>query len=611
MAEDPRLALARKYHLSGLDGEAWAMAQDLLTDSPSTATLLLAAEIGIERNEFVFVISYCDRILTTEPGNASAHFYRALALEKSGRLSEAHDAYRRSLDLRQDNAIAWNNLGNLLDQLGQSGKAVDAFRKAIDLSPDDPRPQSNLGVALMGQGLFSAAAETLTASLALDPDNAAARINLGAVDIERGYPERGLLHFDQALELDPNNRDASDNRLFALHYETEDPSLLWRAHRAWAQTVRQSPRGVKSSGERSRKLRLGYVSPDFRRHSVSFFSEPLLAAHDRKNFEIYCYSNTVVVDDVTARFKASADHWRDVQNLDTDEAATLIRNDGIDILVDLAGHTMGNRLDVFAVRAAPIQVTALGYPDTTGLTAIDARLCDGVTDPLGTADQYASERLMRLETGLHCYAAPADAPPVAALPCLKAGHVTFGSFNKLAKISQTTVSIWAKILTVVPNARLLLKSKALTEPATRERLTARFAAHGVAADRLELMGWSPGDRAHLELYAGVDIALDPTPYNGTTTTCEALWMGVPVITLAGRAHAGRVGSSLLTTIGCPENICATPEAYVRRAAALAAEPKVLVDVRKSLRQRVAASALCNAPAYARAVEAVYRSLWNA
>jgi predicted O-linked N-acetylglucosamine transferase (SPINDLY family) len=296
--------------------------------------------------------------------------------------------------------------------------------------------------------------------------------------------------------------------------------------------------------------------------------------------------------------------------LSDDEVAERIRADGIDILVDLAGHTANNRLRVFARKPAPVQVTWLGYPSTTGLTAIDYRLVDVVTDPVGAADTWASETLVRLEGGFLCYGALMDAPEPTVPPCIKTGTLTFGSFNYPAKVSAATLDAWAALLSRLPQARLLLKGKPFADPATRALFLARLGERGVPAERVELVAWLSSTIAHLALYNRVDIALDPFPYNGTTTTCDALWMGVPVITWAGDRHAARVGASLLTTVGQTELIARDPDDYVATAAALAGDLDRLAALRAGLRARLQASPLCDAAGFARALESAYREMWR-
>ena len=359
-----------------------------------------------------------------------------------------------------------------------------------------------------------------------------------------------------------------------------------------------------------RRLRVGYVSPDFRRHSVSYFLEPLLAAHDRAGFEIFCYAEVIQPDEVTARLQRHADHWLITAGMPDDALAARIRADGIDILIDLAGHTAGNRLPLFARRPAPIQATWLGYPNTTGLPAIDYRLADAISDPPGWGDALASETLLRLPGGFLCFGPPVHAPPPGVPPCLAAGAVTFGSFNNPAKISLPTIESWSAILKRLPDARLLLKSRQLVDAMTWVLLRTRFAERGIPANRVDMLGFQADTVSHLEVYHRVDIALDPFPYNGATTTCEALWMGVPVVTLAGDRHAARVGASLLSRVGLDGLIAASRDEYVERAVDLAGDRERLAALRSTLRPDMAASSLCDATAFARGVEAAYRGIWE-
>jgi predicted O-linked N-acetylglucosamine transferase (SPINDLY family) len=339
---------------------------------------------------------------------------------------------------------------------------------------------------------------------------------------------------------------------------------------------------------------------------MAFFVEPLLRHHDPAVVEVFAYSGVAAPDAVTRRMESLVPRWRSMVGLDTDRLFDLIRADGIDILVDFSGHTQGNRLDVFARRPAPVQITGIGYPGSTGLGVFDGRLCDAVTDPPEN-DAFSSEPPLRLGTGMHCYLPPDDAPPPRPRD---GGPPTFGSFNKLAKVSDAAIDLWARVLRRVPDALLKLKSKPLAEAATRDDIAARFAAAGVGRDRLILSGWLPEDRDHLAAYHDVDVALDTFPYNGTTTTCEALWMGVPVLTLAGRGHAARVGASLMTSAGLTGWIVERAEMFAPRAAVLCGDRSRLAQLRRTLRGQVQASPLCDGKSYARGVEDAYRALWR-
>jgi predicted O-linked N-acetylglucosamine transferase (SPINDLY family) len=312
---------------------------------------------------------------------------------------------------------------------------------------------------------------------------------------------------------------------------------------------------------------------------------------------------------MTERLKQRSHHWHNIRGKTDDDVAALIRADAIDILIDLAGHTENNRLPVFARKPAPVQVTYLGYPNTTGLRTIDYRLTDIEADPPGQ-EPYHTEQLVRLPHGFLCYTSPPDAPAVTALPTSTVGHVTFGSFNNLAKMTPEVIGLWAQILKAIPGSRLVIKNKSMKDGPTRERYLALFRETGITEDRLDFVAWIPEAADHLGAYAHVDIALDTFPYNGTTTTCEALWMGVPVITLAGERHAARVGVSLLTRVGLTELIAQSPEEYVKLAVELAADTERLVQLRAGMRERMKHSPLCDAKSFTRDLETAYRGMWR-
>jgi predicted O-linked N-acetylglucosamine transferase (SPINDLY family) len=363
----------------------------------------------------------------------------------------------------------------------------------------------------------------------------------------------------------------------------------------------------------ARKLRVGYVSADFRQHAVASFIEPIIAAHDRTQVSVTCYSDGMP-DAVTARLRevARPDAWRDVRPLTDEALARQIIDDKIDILVDLAGHTSGNRLLTFARRPAPVQITYCGYPGTTGLAAIGWRLTDALADPPGDADRQHAEQLWRLPHGFLCFQPDPELGTPSRPPCSLNGGtaVTFGSFNNLSKLGDEVLAAWARILEGVPGSRLFLKSRALTDEEPRQRLRRVFADHGIAPQRLEFAPYAATTQDHLSLYSQVDLALDPFPYNGTTTTCEALWMGVPVLSLGGKTHAGRVGASLLNAVGFPELVVGSIDKYVAAAVALAADRERLATYRAELRPRMTSSPLTNPRLITADIESAYREMWR-
>ena len=534
-----------------------------------------------------------------------------------GRHREAHTCFEKAVRLKPDYFLALTNLGNTLATLGQADAAVDCYRRSLHVAPAETATWANLGTALTQIDRHLEAVEACGKAIALDSANPDGHHNLALALYPIGRLEEATQAMRRAVALRPDSSRGWGALLLILNYRPDvTPHMLWQEHRLWGERHGRTreelgllPSPVPLAG---RRLRVGYVSGDFREHSVAYFLEPILAHHDRDHVEVFCYSEFAHAkqDAVTARLQAFAEHWIDTQGLDDLALARRMREDGIDILVDLAGHTAGNRLLALAYRPAPVQVSYLGYVNTTGLPAMDYRLTDEWADPPGQ-EAFHTERLVRLPHGFLCYRPPDDAPEVALLPAQTAGYVTFGSFNMLPKTTPQVIALWARLLQTLPNARLVLKNKSLRDPGTAERCAALFAAQGIDSRRLELIGWLPSRQEHLGLYSRIDIGLDTFPYNGATTTCEALWMGVPVITLAGDRHAGRVGVSLLSRLGLSEFIADTPEDYVARAVALAQDRDALARLRAGLRERMAQSSLCDARAFTRALEEVYRACWHA
>jgi len=565
------------------------------------------------RGQFDLAAKCYREAIGLEPAQAEIHFHLGNVLFVQGKIEEAGDAYREAIRLHPDYAEAHLNLANVLRPQGRLDEALVAYGEAIKLMPRYAKAHTNLGVTLQELGRLTEAVAAGRHAIALQPDLADAHSNLAVALWHQGKLDEAAAEFRRAIALQPDHARTFSSLLFCLQYDDRLTDDLFAEHRAFGTRFgRPLPERVAYGNDRdpTRRLRIGYVSPDFRWHSVAFFIEPLFQEHDRASVEVFCYADVTRPDGVTGHLRGLVDHWVDSAWLSDNALAERIRHDGIDILVDLAGHTATNRLLVFAGKPAPIQVTWLGYPDTTGLAAMDYRLVDAVTDPPGAADAAATETLLRLDGGFLCYGGVGGGPEPTDPPCLSTGIVTFGSFNNPAKLSGATYDAWAALLTRLPQARLLLKGSPFGDPDTRSLYLARFAERGVDAGRVELMPRLPAVDVHFSIYNQVDIALDPYPYNGTTTTCEALWMGVPVVTLRGDRHAGRVGASLLTQIGLTEFIADSVEDYVATTAALAQDPARLVALRRSLRPRIQASPLCDAGAFARKIEAAFRMMWR-
>jgi predicted O-linked N-acetylglucosamine transferase (SPINDLY family) len=481
----------------------------------------------------------------------------------------------------------------------------------------EPRaePLNNLGVLLRRLGRLEEATRPLKLAIKLDPGHSQASNNLAITEADQGRLHDAEKRLIASLERDPSYAVGHSNLVYFLNFRDDvDGRRLFEAHLEWGRRHAE-PRAPEAPPEPAnpdplRRLRVGYVSPDFRRHSVSYFFAPVLEAHDRDRFEIFCYAELYNPDEVTERLRAASDGWVSITGLREDAAARRIEQDRVDILVDLAGHTADNRLLLFALRPAPIQVSWLGYPNTTGMRAMDYRLADAVVEPPGLADEQSVERVVRLPHGFHCYEPPADAPAVTPLPAASSRTVTFGSFNDLKKIQPAVIRSWARIMQRVPGSRLWLKCSSFGDAPTRELYAEAFERHGIERDRLTMIPRVASTREHLELYGRIDIALDSFPYNGTTTTCEALWMGVPVVALWGDRHAGRVSASLLGRVGLEDWVAEDPGSYEELAVSWGSRLEDLARLRAGLRQRIAESPLCDPRRITRSIECAYRQMWR-
>jgi len=530
----------------------------------------------------------CRQAVSANPNVVNAHFNLGVALNAQSKVYDAIQSFRQAVTLKPDHILALFNLGTALQRVFLLDEALSCYLRVLDIkaTPADHVPVD-----------FSATVHHYLANV------------LKA----QGRMEEAIVHYRQALSLNPGITGAHSDMLLALNYDPPNPEIVFDEHLKWGK--RQAYAGPivyqhRQSRAPDRPLRVGYLSPDLYLHAVTFFFEPLLANHDRSMIVPVCYSETMKPDAVTARLRSLSAQWRDISSMSDDQAASQIHADEIDILVDLAGHMGENRLTVFSRKAAPIQVSWLGYPNTTGLTTIDYRLTDALADPPGLTDRFYTERLFRLPRGFLCYRPTESAPAIGSLPSQTKGAITFGSFNNLSKITPGTIEVWSSILHAVPRSRLILKNASFTDIPTQQPYCQAFEKHGIGRDRLEFRGLNWALTDHQVVYNEIDIALDPFPYNGTTTTCEALWMGVPVITLAGKMHAGRVGVSILTQMELTDFIADSADDYVRIAVELANNPIRLSDLRSTLRQRMTASPLCDAKAFARAVEEAYRAMWR-
>ena len=552
-----------------------------------------------------------ERALILKPGYAEAHNNLGNVLMGQGKRDEAAACYERALRLKPDYAEAHNNLGNVLKDRDELDEAAACYQRALELKPDYALAHYNLGLLWQVRGNLDEAVACYRQALRWDPAYTEAQNNLGNALKDQGALDEAVASFRRAMELNPNLPTAHSNLLYTLIFSPGyDAQAILEEHRHWSRRFAEPLSDLiqphLNDCSAHRRLRVGYVSADFRDHAMSFVTVPVLSAHDHENFEIHCYSDVARPDEITARLRSLADVWRSIAGLSDEQVAGLVRADGIDILVDLTMHMALNRLLVFARKPAPVQVSWLAYPGTTGLSTIDYRLTDPYIDPPGLHDLNYSEESIRLPDTFWCYDPLAAEPAVNALPAKENGCITFGCLNNFCKVNDSVLKLWAQVLTAVDGSRLLLLAP---EGSVRRRTLDLLEREGVSRDRVTFVARQPR-RRYLELYHRIDIGLDTFPYNGHTTSLDGFWQGVPVVTLVGDTPVARAGLSLLTNLGLPELVAETPDQFVSIAVALAGDVPRLVELRATLRDRLRASPLSDAPRFARMIEAAYREMWR-
>ena len=548
-----------------------------------------------------------------DPNNAEGHNNLGIVLRRQGKFKEAIECYEQALKLRPTYAEAHINLGIALEYQNRLGEAARCYNKAIHCNPNLSEAHNNLGNVLRLQGKLTEAAKCYEQALKLHPNYLDAAANLGGILKDRGLIDEAIQYYRQVLTNYPHVPSMHSNLVFTLNYSaTLDRASILAEHEHFYQQHAANLTSLEllhqNSPEPNKKLKIGYVSGDFRSHSASYFTLPILKQHNHEKFDIYCYYTENRKDQVTETIKQLADHWLDCAHFSDDALAQRIREDQIDILVDLSGHTAGNRLLVFARKPAPVQVTYMGYPSTTGIKTIDYRITDYYLDPEGTI--YGPEKPLHMPADLICYMPPDNTPSVNELPAKQKGYITFGCFNHYYKLNQPLLEVWAKILQRVPNAKLLLKSKVLANDSeTQHYLETQLLLLGIATERLIIEDADPVPQ-HLNAYHQIDIALDSHPYNGGTTTCEALWMGIPVVTWVGDIPPARVGLAHLSSLGLQELVAHTPEEYINICVNLANDWEQLNQLRQTLRQTMQTSPLMDATTFTQALEKRYRQVWQ-
>ena len=528
------------------------------------------------------------------------------------RIPEAAEVFREAENRFPDNLEFLVPAAAFYHQARLGTDAERCFLRILAIAPARVATYNDLARLYTNFAQFSKARALCEEGLKLEPGSPALWNTLANAQQSIGLIDESIRSYRKVLEFAPSLSGAHSNLLLVMHYPSGiDPRELFEEHRRWGQI--HAPPGLANrvfpnSPDPARRLRIGYLSPDIRKHSVAFFLEPLLDNHDHAGFEVYGYANVTSPDEVTQRLKRKFEHYRSIVGMPYMQTAELIRSDNLDILIDLAGHTGNLNAAVLGYKPAPVQVTYLGYPDTTGIAAVDYRITDAVSDP-PEADESYVETLVRLPDSFLCYRPPDHPPDIGPPPCLATGIVTFGSFNREFKVSRLALDLWCRILHAVPGSRIVMKSVAGSDPVAREHQYGEFERRGITRDRVELVGFIAKQSEHLAAYRRVDIALDTFPYHGTTTTLDSLLMGVPVITLSGYHHASRVGASLLSVVGSPELIARSEDEYVAKAIELANGTMRLAELHGSLRQRLLDSPLCDGPGFARKYEYALRGMW--
>ncbi len=543
----------------------------------------------------------------TLQGFPEAHFLSGEIYRRLGRLPDALRQYQRAISLKPDFPQALNNLGAACMQLGAFQKAADAFGKVVALMPERSDSLHNLGLALIQAKRHDEAIACFRKLIQLAPDTPSGFVNLGKELMLQGFLQEAQQHFRKAISLDDTTTAAHDNLLISMGYDPEvTPTGLSQLHTRWGTRHNSKQTYVHDSHDFApeKKLKLGFVSPDFYHHPVALFLLPVLTNLDKAQTTAIAYSDTSPTDEVTSALRAHLDEWHEVGSDSHESLAERMYRDKIDILFDLTGHLAGNRLETIAYRPAPLQMSWIGYPHDTGLTAIDCRVTDPVCDPPGTPEQ----NIVRLPQTFCCFSPPPGAPDPGPVPSQRNRVITFGSFHNIARLNDRVLALWARVLQELPESRLLIYRTSLTGSA-QKRIRASLSGHDIGSSRVVFQNRLSGG-SYLPAYNEVDICLDTFPWSGHTTACESLWMGVPVITLQGERSAGRMVASVLTNLDLPECIARTEDDFVHQAIDLAGNRSLLRRLRSSLRERMKHSPVCDGPRFALSFQKMLRERWE-
>ncbi|MCG8373750.1 MAG: tetratricopeptide repeat protein [Balneolales bacterium] len=643
---DLKFQRAVSLHQKGELTKAISLYRDILNQNPNHVDSLVNLSAIVYNQNPQDSLNLLRKARQIAPENASVHFNLGNILQRHGYREKAIREFRQVIRLQPQHAEAYLRLGNLFSESSRLEDAVFCYNKAFYLKPEDVRVVNNLTDLLNRQGKYEEAEAMAKKTLQLHPNLFEAHGNLGNVYKNQGNYEKAEFHFKEALKLNPDqslvlyhlgatllysnrHKEASEHLrksleidptfyqahsslVYAINY-IEEPTQqdIFEEHVQWGV---QHSHGIKEQGwpwiERTpeKKLRVGFVSPDFKAHVVALFIQQLFKHYDKEHFEFIGYAEVEKPDNFTSTFMSLLDGWRSTIGVSDEEVYETIKGDQIDILIDLAGHTAGNRLKMMSMKPAPVQISYLGYINTTGVKEIDYRFCDAYVNPSETQNYY-TEQLFPLPNSFTCYEPINPSPPVSETPALTNGYITFGCFNNTNKLSPATIKLWSELIQALPGSRLMLKSSHLNDEHTIERFKTQFLAHGVSERALIFEG-SSEIYEYLQCYSKIDIGLDPFPHNGGTTSHDMLWMGVPMITMEGDRYVSRFGVSILNNLGYPEWIALNEDEYIQKAMDLASDVRLLNNIRSGLRQEMEISPLCDGIEFTSNFENALKTLWN-
>ncbi len=587
--------------------------QSLAHDGDERILLSRIGDVYHDQGDHAAALAWYEKAVAANPSDVESYNAVGVCRALLGDVPGAFAAFKEALRLAPQHARTHANVGTVYLRVGDTARACVSLNAAIKFQPDLATAHATLANALFREDRIAESIASGQRAIGADPRCTEGHLALGTAFANQGRLREAAACYQAAMDIDSRNLKAASNLHFILNYAdwlnaTERADKLRTLGNLWNRFAAAKTKWTNNK-DPGRKLRVAYLSPDLRKHPVGYFLTPIMDSHDSQEFEILCYSSSSKpLDELSRRFRDRAAIWRDVVDIDDEALACRIREDRVDILVDLAGHTAGNRLAVLARSAAPVQATYLGYPSTTNLMAVDYMIADETVCPRRDDSLY-SESVVRLPHFFLCFEPHPEAPEVAPPPLASNGFVTFGSFNHLPKITTWTVGLWAQILSKVARSRLIMKTRPFADVETRQRLVGLFAEQGIAKERLTLMG--PTSLAdHLSTYGKIDLALDSVPYCGGTTSCEALWMGVPLVTLRGESFCQRMGASLLHVLGLDALVTTDADAYVATAIALARDANRMAQLRNDLRPRMAASPVCDGARFTRDLENTYRNMWQ-